>query len=79
MMNDDDAPTPQMMIQSSQQVWSAAELPNLSESNLAGGLWGVATRARTVRGWALAKPETAAHRAWLDTLLKKFAKFSKKN
>ncbi len=30
------------MIQSSQQVWSAAELPDLSESSLAGGLWGLA-------------------------------------
>ncbi len=32
-----DAPS-QFMIQSSQQVWSAAELSNLSESSLAGGL-----------------------------------------
>ncbi len=37
IMNDDDV-TSHFMIQSSQQVWSATELPNLSESSLVGGL-----------------------------------------
>ncbi len=40
------------MIQSSHQVWSTAELPNLSESSLACGLWGGAQRARSLQGWA---------------------------
>ncbi|MCP3665526.1 MAG: hypothetical protein GY696_24020 [Gammaproteobacteria bacterium] len=33
MMNDDNDPPSHFMIQSSQQVWSAAGLPNLSESS----------------------------------------------
>ncbi len=37
-MNDD--PLSQVMVQSSQQVWSPTELPKLSVSSLAGGLWG---------------------------------------
>ncbi len=47
------------MIQSGQQVWWTAKLPNLSESSLTGGLWGQAQRSRSVEGWALVKPETA--------------------
>ncbi len=39
MMNGDDDPLSHFMIQSSQQVWSTAELPNLSASSLAGDWW----------------------------------------
>ncbi len=38
MMNGDDDSPSHFMIQSSQRVWSAAEMPNLSESSLAVGL-----------------------------------------
>ncbi len=56
------------MIQSSLQDWPATELPNLPwSSSLAGWLWGWAQRARMVGGWGLAKPETAVHRAKLDS------------
>ncbi len=60
-INDD--PASHFVIQSSQQVWSTAKLPNVSESSLGVGVWGRAQRARSVEGWALTKPETAAHRA----------------
>ncbi len=56
-------PTPShFMIPSSQQVWSAAELLNLSELSLAGGLYAL-TRSRL----SGAKPGTAAHPVKLDS------------
>ncbi len=57
--NDDDDTPSHFMIQTRQQVWSTAELPNLSETSMAGRLWGRLQRARSVEAWALAKPETA--------------------
>ncbi len=51
------------MIQSSQQVWSAAWVAKF--------VWirfgGPAQRARSVDGWALAKPESAVHHAKLES------------
>ncbi len=38
--DDDGLPLHHFMIQSSRQVRNIAELPNLPESSLAGGLWG---------------------------------------
>ncbi len=42
MMNGDDDPPSHFMIQSSQQVWSTAELTKLSEISLVSRLWGSA-------------------------------------
>ncbi len=66
MMNDDDDTPAEFMIQSSQQVSSSEDFPNVSESSMAcRGLWERASPARTLDGWAVAKPETAAHRSKL--------------
>ncbi len=65
-MNDDNDPTSHFMIQSSQQVWSATELQNLSESSWRVGFEG-ALASPNGRWLSAGKPETAAHWAKLDS------------